>query len=365
MIGRRNSPDGLPFRLYVDTGKFKVSFYYKLPSGKRAFTLAAAANNTEAIAKAKAEAIERANELNGNMPKKGTVSDLIKRYFTWQTGMKVGDVRRKANSTLAENEYESKNIDKVFGKMSPDAVKVKHVYQYLALRADAGAPAKANKEVALLSAILEYGRTRGELETNPCRGIKYNKTKPSTKLVDDSHLDYAIAEARRRGGQYLIMALCFYVAYLTTSRPDEMRGLLRTAKTPEGLKIPVGKRKADQAQKYKIIQWSPKLEAAIEEALKLQRTSSMLIFGNTDGQEYTRSGWGTNWRRLMTYCEKRAKEEGVEFERFSLKDMRPKSVTQRVEAGETNIINSTGHVDERMIRKTYDRSVIKRAKSTE
>lgn len=88
MIGRRNSPDGLPFRLYVDMGKFKVSFYYKLPSGKRTFTLAAAVNNQDAIAKAKTEAIDRANELNGNAPKKGTISDLTKRYFTWQTALK-------------------------------------------------------------------------------------------------------------------------------------------------------------------------------------------------------------------------------------------------------------------------------------
>ncbi|MFZ6801976.1 hypothetical protein [Undibacterium sp. Di24W] len=365
MIGRRNSPDGLPFRLYVDNGKFKVSYYYKLPSGKRAFTLSASVNNPDAIAKAKAEAIEQANELNGNTPKKGTIADLIKRYFAWQSALKLDDVRRKARSTLEENAYESKNIDKVFGKMSPEAIKAKHIYGYLAVRADGGAPAKANKEVALFSAILEYGRTRGELETNPCRGIKYNKTKPSTKLVNDEQLEFAIDEARKRGGQYVVLALCFYVAYLTTSRPDEMRGLLRTAKTAEGLKIPVGKRRADQAQKYKIIQWSPKLEAAIEEALRLQRTSSMLVFGNTDGQEYTRSGWGTIWRRLMTYCEKRAEVEGIEFERFSLKDMRPKSVTQRVQAGESNIINSTGHADERMIRKTYDRSVIKRANSTE
>lgn len=365
MIGRRKSPDGLPFRLYVDKGKFKVSFYYKLPDGKRAFTISANANHAEAVAEARKKAIEQAEELNGTAPQLGTIAMLVDRYFKWQLGMQANDARRKANSTIEENQVEAKNIVKVFGKMAPSGIKPKHVYGYLAHRADAGAPAKANKEIALLSAILEYGRTRGELEVNPCRGIKYNKTKPSTKLVDDAHLDYAIREARQRGGQYLIMALCFYVAYLTTSRPDEMRGLKRSAKTPEGLKIPVGKRKADQAQKYKIIQWSPKLEAAIDEALKLQRTSSMLIFGNTEGQEYTRSGWGTNWRRLMTYCEKRAKEEGVEFERFSLKDMRPKSVTQRVEAGETNIINSTGHVDERMIRKTYDRSVIKRAKSTE
>ena len=33
MIGRRKSPDGMPFRLYERIGKFKVSYGYKLPDG--------------------------------------------------------------------------------------------------------------------------------------------------------------------------------------------------------------------------------------------------------------------------------------------------------------------------------------------
>jgi len=40
-------------------------------------------------------AIQPAEELNGNMPKAGTVSDLITRYFNWQAGMKPGDLRKK------------------------------------------------------------------------------------------------------------------------------------------------------------------------------------------------------------------------------------------------------------------------------
>lgn len=364
MIGRRKSPDGMPFRLYRRDGKFVVTFFYKMPDNTIAFKLSAKVNDPAAIAEARAQAIKQADELNGNVVQAGTVAALLEKYFTWQRALKRDDGRRKANSTLDENEREAKNLDLFFGKMPPAAVKPKHVYAYLAARADNGAPAKANKEIALLSAVMEYGRRRGEIETNPCREIQYNPTKARTKLVEDAHLEYAIDEARKRGGQYLVMALCFNVAYLTTSRPDEMRNLTRGAINDEGLKIPVGKRKADQAPKFKIIQWSPALRAAVDEALSLQKTSSMLIFGNTSGQVYSRSGWTTIWSRLMGYCEERAKAEGVSFERFALRDMRPKSVTERVEAGEVNIINATGHTDERMIRKTYDRNVVKKATST-
>ena len=67
----------------------------------------------------------------------------------------------------------------------------------------------------------------------------------------------------------------------------------------------------------------------------------------------------------MVYCEARAKAEGVTFERFALKDMRPKSATERKERGESNITDVTGHSDERMINQTYDRRTIKKGNSTE
>lgn len=57
----------------------------------------------------------------------------------------------------------------------------------------------------------------------------------------------------------------------------------------------------------------------------------------------------------MGYCEKEAQARGVSFERFALRDMRPAAVTDRQEEGDDRIIDATGHADERMVRKTYDR----------
>lgn len=365
MVGRRKSPDGLPFRLYQRIGKFKISYWYKLPSGEWGFNLSANKNNARAVAELRMTAIKRAEELNGCVVQAGTVTDLIDRYFAWQAGMKVGDARRKAQSTLIENKVEAENLKKVFGKMLPTAIKPKHIYVYLSTRADAGAPAKANKEIALMSTILEYGRMQGELEINPCRHIKYNPTKPSAKFVESKDLEYAVAEARARGGSYLILALCVYAAYLTASRPEEIRALTRQSIKEEGLEIEVGKRRATQLSKSKLIKWSPRLKATVDEALKLQRTSSIFVFGNSSGQQYTRSGWGTIWRRLMDYCEVKAKMENISFERFNLSHMRPKAVTTRKERGDINIKDATGHVSERMIDKTYDRRVIKKSVATE
>lgn len=260
----------------------------------------------------------------------------------------------------------------MFGKLSPIAIKPKHVYGYLDKRAQMGAPAKANKEVALLSAILEFGRRRGELETNPCRGIEYDPTKPRQRYVMQSEIELAVEVARSRrsvGDQhpsstYLILAQCVQAAYLTVSRPTEMRELHRQSIKPDGIEIPIGKRKAGEQQRVKLALWSPELKAVIDEALSLQRTSGVHVFGNTAGQVYTRSGRNTNWSRLMGYCKTEAKTRGVPFERFALRDMRPAAVTDRQEEGDDRIIDATGHADERMVCKTYDRRRQRKVRAT-
>jgi hypothetical protein len=47
---------------------------------------------------------------------------------------------------------------------------------------------RTRAEIALLSAVLEFGRRKGVLETNPCRDIKYNKTRPGTRYVTPANV---------------------------------------------------------------------------------------------------------------------------------------------------------------------------------
>jgi integrase len=328
------------------------------------FRLSAPSADKAEVARIRQEAIARANALNGQEESAGPMEDLIKQYFRWQNGLSRESEDRKADGTLSENEREAKRLIKTFGRVKPAQIKPVHIYRYLAGRAAEGAPAKANKEIALLSAILEYGRRQGDLEENPCGGIEYNKTKPRQKYVDQKDIDLVMEVARERKGSYQIVALCLQVAYLTVSRPDEMRSLTRQAIKDDGVIVPVGKRKKGMAQRYKLIQWSPLLRATVNEALMLQRTTSIYVFGNTDGQIYTRSGWNTILSRLMEHAKKKAEEREIEFTRFTLADMRPTAVTDRMTEGDENIIDATGHSDGRMVAKVYDRRKTKTAKAT-
>ncbi|WP_074298365.1 tyrosine-type recombinase/integrase [Paraburkholderia phenazinium] len=207
---------------------------------------------------------------------------------------------------------------------------------------------------------------------NPCKGIEYNITKPRNRYVSPHEVELAVEIARQRrsvgdkhaSSSYLILALCVQTAYLTVSRPQEMRELRRQSITDEGVVVPIGKRKRGQSEREKLVLWSPELKSVIEEALALQRTSGIYVFGNTAGQVYTRSGWNTIWTRLMDYCEKEALKREITFERFALRDMRPAAVTDRKEEGDTKIIDATGHSDERMVNKTYDRRRQRKVRAT-
>lgn len=365
MTKLREKPDGLPFRLYMRTGKFVVSYGYKLPDGTWAFRLSAQKNNPRATAEIRSEAIYRANLLNGASPVAGSMTALFADYFNWQDSLPRTSEDRKADNTLKENRVEAKRLLQTFGKIAPSSIKPVHIYKYLDGRARTGAPAKANKEVALLSAVLEYGRRMGLVEINPCRGIKYNRTRPKTKYVGQEALNYVMSVARERGGSLLVTALCLQVAYLMVCRPDETRHLMRQSIDEMlGISVAIGKRKKGQVQRYKRIEWSAELRTAINEALALQKTSSLYVFGNSQGQPYSTSGFNVNLRRLMKICEDRSTENGTQFLRFTLAEMRPSAVTDRMEQGDNHITDATGHVDARMVSKIYDRRKVKIAKPT-
>lgn len=67
----------------------------------------------------------------------------------------------------------------------------------------------------------------------------------------------------------------------------------------------------------------------------------------------------------MEHARKKAEKEGIEFARFTLKDMRPAAVTDRVGGGDKDITNATGHSSDRMVRQVYDRRKTTTARATE
>lgn len=364
MIRRRDKPDGLPFRVYERKGARVYSIGYKLPDGKWAFRYSCPAGDVAQIAAHRRTAIAEAAKIGAGVPVAGATEDLIDAWFAAQEAMPLGDVNRRAESTLAENRREAKNLKQAFGHMAPGDITKTDGYAYLDACVQTERAAKGNKEIALLQVILEYGVRSGVIQSNPLAGIRKNKTVAKKHYVTDADLALAVEVGRAKGGTRHIVALALRTAYLCVRRSVEVRGITRDAVTEAGVLWQDGKNKDKPPV---LIEWTPELRATITEALQVKRNhvaGTIYLFGNMKGQRYTKGGWKAVLDDLMRECEAVATERRIKFQRFSLQDCRPKGATDKLTAGHADTKDSLGHTSDRMLGLHYDRRQFKKATPT-
>ena len=334
MNKRREKPDGLPFRVYERRGEHIYSIGYKLPTGVWAFRLKCNVGDRPKIAALRDEAIKRSCEIRLGKPAEDTVDALITAWFKWQEEKPMSSEEKRADSTLAENRREAANLRNAFGKMQVFSLIKADAYAYLdaceMAKDKNGQPrpraAKGNKEISLMRTILEYGLRLGMIETNVFDGVNKLRTRKSQRLVSDAELDLAIAVGRQMGGPQHIVALALKMAWLCLRRSVEVRALTRDQITGQGITWKASKRQAGHDEQTGLIEWSPELRATVDEALAIERNKlagNHYVFGNLQGQRYTKGGWKATLSRLMQKCVEKAQKDNVVFKPFSLQDCRP------------------------------------------
>lgn len=361
MIRRRDTPDGLPYRVYERKGVRTYSIGYKLPTGAWAFRYSCAASDRGQIAALRSKAISEAALLGHGVCTTGQTEELIRAWFTAQEALPLGDPNRRAESTLAENRREAKNLTQAFGHMDPGEITKTDGYAYLDACAQAGRAAKGNKEVALLHLILEYGVRIGRITANPLTGLRKNKTKAAKRYVTDMELALAVEIGRAKGGARHIVAMALKTAYLCSRRSVEVRGIKRDGVTDAGVLWQDGKNKDKPPV---LIEWTPELRATIAEAVSIKRNEvagTMYLFGNMQGQRYTKGGWKAVLDDLMFACVAEAERRQIKFQRFSLQDCRPKGATDKLASGHQDAKDALGHTTDRMLGQVYDRRQVKKA----
>lgn len=375
MIKRRKKPDGLPFRLYERRGVRTYSIGYKGVDGKWTFRLQCPADQPDQIAQARREAIQRAQEVGIGVqkPAEGTFGALCDAWLIWQDGLPENSESKRAASTIAENRREIAQLKRAFGPVAAADLKKSDAYGYLDACQTAcdeegnprPRPAKGNKEISLARAILEWGVRRGWLPSNPFDGVEKLPTRKTDRLVSDQEMSLAVEVGRRMGGPQWIVALGLKTAWLCVRRSVEVRALTRDQITDAGIVWTAAKRQRGEAEKVGLIEWSDELRATIDEALSITRhklAGSWYLFGNLEGQRYSKGGWKATLARLMQECVAEAERRGLAFQPFSLQDCRPKGVSDKLSRGDVDVIDATMHSSERMVRQVYDRRRMRVAK---
>lgn len=202
-----------------------------------------------------------------------------------------------------------------------------------------------NGQFRCLSAMLRYGIQYHDnigIETNPCIGIELHKENKRDRYVTDKEYKIQLEHARKKGADYL--PVLFELAYLLASRSIEVTDLLKANVTEEGIRV-----ERRKGSKTNIITWSPRLKAAYDEAIALQKKREKLspyVFPNSKGQKFSRSGL----QSAMARFKKSMIEAGLGDIFWTLHDLKRKGMT---DAKNKNI---GGHKTQAM-KDLYDQSV--------
>jgi integrase len=361
MIRSRTNPDGLPFRVYERYGARLYSIGYKMKSGRWAFRYKCQADDANQIRNLRRQAIEESTRIVEDQPE-GGFKGLVDAWFEWQEGLADTVAIKRAESTIAENREEAKRLVNAMGHLEVADITRTMGYQYLSHHEEAGRPIKANKEIALARLILEYAIKKGMIAVNPFDKITHNKVVEEAKrYVTHDELEIVVATGRELGGPYHVIALALKTAWLCVRRSVEVRTITRDAIQDTGIVWTDSKSKT----KPKItIEWSPELRETIDEVLAIKRNNlagSFLLFGNMQGQRYTKSGWGKLLGTLMATAELHAQALELPFEHFSLQDCRPKGATDKQVRGDKDTKDALLHSSEAMLVRHYDRRQTKKA----
>ena len=292
----------------------------------------------------KRAAIQKVLDLNGASSDAGTVEELWRAYQQMPQWMRLGERTRKDYAA-----YSVKLLE-VMGKVSARLIRPADVARYLRVeRADA--PVRANREVALLSNLMNVAVERGDIDANPCKQVKRNQERPRTEAPEPAELSRFIAWLQDQGGQRRVIALMAEFAALAGSRRIEFIHLTLPQIDDDGEVIRLMRAKQHGgAKRVENVLISQGMEDLVRRLRALPRPDGCLhVFVTRDGNPYTDSGFSSTWQRAMA----KALKDKVAPRRFTFHDLRAYYTTQhKAQYGALPEL----HADTKTTAKVYDRS---------
>ena len=234
------------------------------------------------------EALHKYADLRGDSSADGTVAGAIRKY-------RSEVLPELAPKTQEDRAYQLDRLDRVFGKMQLDSVKPPHIQTYLHKHEHKVA---ANREIKLLSQIYRRARVWGQTDSNPCKDVYYHTEKSRDREMTDAEFIHLQEEAAP------VIRAVIQVAYLTGMRRGDLLDLRTTDLEDAGIR-----NRQNKTSKKQYFNWSPSLRAAVNLALSARVTPKVRkinepkwLFTNRKGQQVTRTGFNSAWRRLRDKC---------------------------------------------------------------
>ena len=302
----RASATGLLPRMEARPRKDGLVTYRYHPIGKNPITL-----GTD-----KLNAIRKVLDLNNEAPDKSTIAGL------WRLYQDSADWARLAINTQTDYKQCSKPLLAVFGSASPDDITPALCARYLRIER-AAAPKRANREMALMSNLMNVAVERGDIAVNPCKQVRRNHEAPRQEAPDvDTWADF-LGWARKMTGQTQVLAAMAEFAALTGNRRIEFLDLHWPQVGTDVIRLVRAKQRNRQV--VEVVSISPALEDLLQRLRALAKDSRLgTVFPNRSGNPYTEQGFKAMWSKLV----KKAVDDQVIVKRFTFHDLRAYYVTQ-------------------------------------
>jgi integrase len=289
-------------------------------------------------------------DLNSRAPDAGTVGML------WRLYEASPDFKRLAPGTQIGYRDSWKQLSKVWEAGEVSAIKPSDVARYL--RQERGdAPVRANREVALLSNLMNLAVERGEIDRNPCREVRRNHEAPRTRLVENSELQKFVTWALEQGPSAVVLVSMAQFAALTGNRRVEFLTLHWPQVDDEIIRLQRAKQHRGKSRR-ELVAISSALQAVLDRVKALEGYNPMgaVFRAPRTGNPYSEPGFKAMWGRLMTD----ALAKQVVAERFTFHDLRAHYTTHfKLRFGTLPEL----HADPATTAGVYDRSAEVRRKS--
>lgn len=277
----------------------------------------------------------------GDAPKLATVKDAVWSYIEGRRG-------KLAPATLEGYARSAANLCAVFGRVALGDVTQAHVYRYVS----EGGNVQANRDKALLSAAFTHARNMGAFAgIDPTKGLQFrNEEKPRDRYVTDDEMRRLVEAASPKLG-----TIARFIELTGMRQGDALRVKLSDL-DDEGFTYWNSKSKKQQG-----LEWSPELEAVVEDAKRLwRRFGREWLFESHPKGLHSKRGYGpytpSGLRALWRVARAKAGLPDVR-----LHDLRAKSGSDAQTDEEAR--DRLGHSDTKVTQRHYRRK-IKRSKPT-
>lgn len=292
----------------------------------------------------KREAIQKVLDLNGSSSDAGTVSEL------WRTYQTLPQWKRLSPRTKDDYTAYSVELLRVMGKVPARLIRPADVARYLR-KERAAAPIRANREVVLLSNLMNVATERGDIDQNPCKQVKRNQERPRTEAPEAAELAAFIDWLTAQGKQRRVVALMAEFAAMAGSRRIEFRELTLPQIDSDASIIRLMRAKQHGGtRRIENVVITPAVSELVRRLRALPRPDGCLhVFTTRDGNPYSEEAFTSMWQRVMV----KAMADKVISRRFTFHDLRAYYTTaHKAQYGNLPEL----HTNASTTAKVYDRS---------